>query len=157
MTRSAIVAREMSFRYPDSGELALKDANLDISGAGITALTGPSGSGKSTLLQCLAGLRTVTSGQVHVLGVDITAMRDPGLTVFRRERIGFVLQSPGLLPEMSGLDNVRSPGGCRRCAIGVRYEQHEPSWTGLASATSPNDSRGRCPVARPNASPWPER
>ena len=70
------------------------------------ALKGRSGSGKTTLLNCLAGLDRPTSGSIQVLGRDLSQMSERELTVWRRERIGLVFQSFGLLPTLSAYENV---------------------------------------------------
>jgi putative ABC transport system ATP-binding protein len=74
-----------------------------------TAIMGPSGSGKSTLLHCLAGLDTVTAGQVVIGGVDITGMDDDQLTRLRRDRVGFVFQAYNLVPTLNALENITLP------------------------------------------------
>ena len=56
-----------------------------------TAVMGPSGSGKSTLMHCLAGLDTVTSGEVWIGETALGSLSDKQLTLLRRERLGFVL------------------------------------------------------------------
>jgi len=62
---------------------------------------GPSGSGKSTLMHCLAGLDSVTSGEVYVGGQLVTGLDENGLTRLRRERVGFVFQQFNLLPTLT--------------------------------------------------------
>ncbi len=89
-----------------SGIPALRGVNLDVEPGLFVALKGRSGSGKTTLLNCLAGLDRPTSGSVHVLGHDLTRMSDQELTVWRREQIGLVFQSFGLLPTLSAYENV---------------------------------------------------
>ena len=74
-----------------------------------TAIMGPSGSGKSTLMHCLAGLDTVTSGQVFLAGREISALPDRELTKVRRDRIGFVFQSFNLVPTLTARQNILLP------------------------------------------------
>jgi putative ABC transport system ATP-binding protein len=74
-----------------------------------TAIMGPSGSGKSTLLHCLAGLDTVTSGQVVIGGADVTGMADDEVTRLRRDRMGFVFQAYNLIPMLTALENITLP------------------------------------------------
>src|SRR2546430_1766192 len=74
-----------------------------------TAVMGPSGSGKSTLMHCLAGLDTLTSGQVFIGDVELGALSDKELTRLRRERIGFVFQSYNLIPTLTALENITLP------------------------------------------------
>ncbi|RPJ27947.1 MAG: ABC transporter ATP-binding protein [Chloroflexi bacterium] len=85
---------------------ALRGANLNIQPGMFVALKGRSGSGKTTLLNCLAGLDRPTSGEVSVLGHDLMKMSDQDLTVWRREQIGLVFQSFGLLPTLSAYENI---------------------------------------------------
>lgn len=85
---------------------ALRGVNLNVQLGMFVALRGRSGSGKTTLLNCLAGLDRPTSGEVHVLGHDLMKMSDEELTVWRREQIGLVFQSFGLLPTLSAYENI---------------------------------------------------
>ena len=69
-------------------------------------IEGDPGSGKTTLLNCLAGLDRPTSGSVKVLGHDLMNMSDQALTEWRREQIGLVFQSFGLIPTLSAYENI---------------------------------------------------
>jgi putative ABC transport system ATP-binding protein len=88
---------------------ALRGVNLDIEAARFTAIMGPSGSGKSTLMHCLAGLDTVTEGEVFIGDVRITGLGDKGLTRIRREKVGFVFQQFNLLPTLTAEENIVLP------------------------------------------------
>ncbi|HOT92927.1 MAG TPA: ABC transporter ATP-binding protein [Anaerolineae bacterium] len=85
---------------------ALRGLSLNIEPGRFVALKGRSGSGKTTLLNCLSGLDKPTSGTVRVLGNDLMTMNDQQLTRWRREHLGFVFQSFGLLPTLSAYENV---------------------------------------------------
>jgi putative ABC transport system ATP-binding protein len=105
-----IEAKELWRIYPSrttaNGIPALRGVNLEVQPGSFVALKGRSGSGKTTLLNCLAGLDRPTSGNVHVLGHDLMNMSDQELTVWRREQIGLVFQSFGLLPTLSAYENI---------------------------------------------------
>jgi putative ABC transport system ATP-binding protein len=88
------------------GIKALTGISLQVPEGKFLALTGRSGCGKTTLLNCLAGLDRPTSGSIRILGVDINAMNDQELTIWRRENIGLIFQSFGLLPTLSAYENV---------------------------------------------------
>lgn len=75
-------------RQGDPDRVLLDDVNLDL-GERRIAVIGANGSGKSTLLRLLNGLRTVTSGQVLVDGLD--ADKD-GKAV--RQKVGFIFTDP---------------------------------------------------------------
>ncbi len=77
--------------------------------AHFTAIMGPSGSGKSTLMHCVAGLDSLTSGQVFIGDVDLSTLSDKELTLLRRERVGFVFQSFNLIPTLTALENITLP------------------------------------------------
>lgn len=88
------------------GIKALQGINLHVPAGKFVALTGRSGCGKTTLLNCLAGLDRPTSGSISILGRDLNAMTERELTVWRREKIGLIFQSFGLLPTLSAYENV---------------------------------------------------
>jgi putative ABC transport system ATP-binding protein len=88
------------------GVAALRGVNLQVGQGKFVALKGRSGSGKTTLLNCLAGLDQPTSGSIRVLGHDLGQMTEKELTIWRREQIGLVFQSFGLLPTLSAYENV---------------------------------------------------
>jgi putative ABC transport system ATP-binding protein len=89
-----------------AGIAALRGVNLNVCQGKFVALKGRSGSGKTTLLNCLAGLDQPNSGSVRVLGHDLVKMSEQELTSWRREQIGLVFQSFGLLPTFSAYENV---------------------------------------------------
>ena len=74
-----------------------------------TSIMGPSGSGKSTLLHCLAGLDTVTSGEIYIGDDDLADLNDRQLTHLRRDRLGFVFQTFNLIPTLTALENITLP------------------------------------------------
>jgi putative ABC transport system ATP-binding protein len=88
---------------------ALIGASLGIYAGQFTAIMGPSGSGKSTLMHVMAGLDTLTSGQVWLGDTEITRLQDAELTVLRRRRVGFVFQSFNLVPTLDVAANIRLP------------------------------------------------
>lgn len=85
---------------------ALRGVNITIEPGKLIALKGRSGSGKTTLLNCLGGLDRPTSGQILIYGNDLAALSDDHLTKWRREKVGFIFQSFGLLPTLSAYENV---------------------------------------------------
>jgi putative ABC transport system ATP-binding protein len=97
------------FGTGDTAVRALDDVSVDLARGHFTAIMGPSGSGKSTLMHCLAGLDTLTSGQVLLGEAELGSLSDKELTVLRRERVGFVFQSYNLIPTLSALENITLP------------------------------------------------
>ncbi len=97
------------FGTGETAVAALVDVSVDLPTGQFTAIMGPSGSGKSTLMHCLAGLDTLTSGQVFVGGTDLASLSDRERTILRRDRLGFVFQAFNLLPTLTAEENITLP------------------------------------------------
>jgi putative ABC transport system ATP-binding protein len=93
----------------EAGVTALAGVDVQFDRGAFTAIMGPSGSGKSTLLQCLAGLDSVTGGEIWLGDTKITGLNDTALTRLRRERLGFVFQGFNLLPVLDAKANILLP------------------------------------------------
>jgi putative ABC transport system ATP-binding protein len=111
--QSEVAARAAGlWKVYGSGEAqvtALRGVDVDITRGEYTAIMGPSGSGKSTLMHCLAGLDSVTRGDVYVGDVKVTGLSDSGLTALRRDKVGFVFQQFNLLPTLTAAENITLP------------------------------------------------
>lgn len=106
-----VEARDLHRDY-HSGEgvvQAVAGVNLAVAAGELVVLTGRSGSGKTTLLNVLGGLDRATRGSVYIGGVDLSRLNDSQMTRLRREHLGFVFQSYGLIPTLSALENVELP------------------------------------------------
>jgi putative ABC transport system ATP-binding protein len=90
----------------DTAVHALDGVDVDFEHGRFTAIMGPSGSGKSTLLHCLAGLDQLTSGQVYLGDLELSALSEKELTRVRRDRLGFVFQSYNLVPTLTADENI---------------------------------------------------
>jgi putative ABC transport system ATP-binding protein len=93
----------------DTAVIALDDVSVEFPAERFTAIMGPSGSGKSTLMHCVAGLDTLTSGQVYVAGIDLGTLSERDLTKLRRDRVGFVFQAFNLVPTLTAIENITLP------------------------------------------------
>jgi len=83
---------------------AVDGVSAHIAPSEVVVIIGPSGSGKSTYLRCLNGLETLTSGQIVIDGVDLTAKKTD-LNLVRRE-VGMVFQQFNLFPHKTVLQNI---------------------------------------------------
>ena len=101
--------------------VALRDVSTEFARGRFTAIMGPSGSGKSTLMHCLAGLDTVTRGEVHIGATKVTGMGDKALTRLRRDRVGFIFQQFNLLPTLSAEENILLP-------LSIAGRKPDPGW-----------------------------
>ncbi len=86
--------------------MALSAVSLHIVEGEVAIVMGSSGSGKTTLLQVIGTLMKPTSGKISVKGVDITRLSEKDLPKIRIKNLGFVFQSPNLLPSLTALENV---------------------------------------------------
>ena len=87
----------------------LDKVNLKISAGTFNVFIGPSGSGKSTLLNLIAMLDTATDGEILFEGKNILKLSEKKKAKLRLDKIGFVFQFDGLLPEFNVLENVNMP------------------------------------------------
>jgi putative ABC transport system ATP-binding protein len=88
---------------------ALKDATFTVPRGQMLAVRGRSGSGKTTLLNLIGGLDEPESGRVEVDRHEVTALDENGLLALRRNTVGFVFQSFGLIPVLSAAENIGVP------------------------------------------------
>ncbi|MFT4469543.1 ABC transporter ATP-binding protein [Arthrobacter sulfonylureivorans] len=105
-----------------AGQPAVQDLTLDIERGSITVFVGPSGCGKTTSLRMINRMVEPTAGSVLVDGQDVSAQPAAAL----RRSMGYVMQSAGLLPHRTVLDNVATVprlNGVRRAAARKRAEE----------------------------------
>ncbi|MFL2944116.1 MAG: ABC transporter ATP-binding protein [Candidatus Poseidoniales archaeon] len=84
----------------------LTGIDLDIAKGELIVLLGPSGSGKTTLLNLIAGIDTANSGEILVLGKNLSEMTDLELTEYRRDSVGYIFQFYNLLPNLTVMENA---------------------------------------------------
>ncbi|WP_125776751.1 ABC transporter ATP-binding protein [Antribacter gilvus] len=99
---------------------ALSGAAVSVAPGELLVVRGPSGSGKTTLLNLLGGLDKPTSGQVWLGERELTAMSEAQVLAARRDEIGYVFQSFGLVPVLSAAENVEVPLRLRRTPAAER-------------------------------------
>ncbi len=92
----------------------LRGINIRVKKGNIVCILGESGAGKSTLLHILGTLEkpTFKKKEKTVLKIDgenVLSLSEKKLSIIRNEKIGFVFQSPKLLPEFTALENVCLP------------------------------------------------
>ncbi len=84
----------------------LKGINLSIEKGELVVLLGPSGSGKTTLLNLIAGIDKANTGQIQILGAELSKMNDLELTDYRKDTVGYIFQFYNLLPNLTVLENA---------------------------------------------------
>lgn len=88
---------------------ALDHMNLRIEKGQFVAVIGASGSGKSTLLHMLGGIDRPTSGSVFVDHLDISALDETQLALYRRRKVGLIYQFYNLIPSLIVEKNILLP------------------------------------------------
>ncbi|SMY35904.1 ABC transporter ATP-binding protein [Photobacterium andalusiense] len=109
----------------------LQDVSLEVEQGESIALVGVSGAGKSTLMTLLAGLDVPTSGEIELLGHNLTNLNDEQRAQLRSESIGFVFQNFLLLPTLNALENVTLPCLIQNNDIDIERGKHLLSMVGL--------------------------
>jgi osmoprotectant transport system ATP-binding protein len=84
------------------GTVAVVDLNLSVPSDKITVIVGPSGCGKTTTLRMVNRMLEPTNGQITWDGVPLRSKRKTTL----RRQMGYVIQSGGLFPHRTVLDNI---------------------------------------------------
>ncbi len=132
----SVTRLKRSFKSGSEDIAVLKDISLTVNRGEFVAVMGASGSGKSTLLNVLGGLLPPDAGTVTVDGLDLGSMSDAALTVYRRDRVGFIFQMFNLVGTLNVEENILLPSlaGGRKVApsaldamiekVGLSHRRH---------------------------------
>ncbi|WP_426996482.1 ABC transporter ATP-binding protein [Pseudarthrobacter sp. N5] len=101
MAEAMIEFQSVTKQY-QSGQAAVDQLSMSIDKGSITVFVGPSGCGKTTSLRMINRMVEPTSGTITVGGKDVTSVVAADL----RRSMGYVMQSSGLMPHRSVLDNI---------------------------------------------------
>lgn len=98
-----------SYQQGSQQLIVLNELNFTINAGERVAIIGTSGSGKTTLLNLLGGIDKPSSGEVIIMGQNISRLKGKDQDVLRNQTLGFVYQFHHLLGEFSALENVAMP------------------------------------------------
>ncbi|WP_129842728.1 ATP-binding cassette domain-containing protein [Streptomyces sp. RFCAC02] len=96
-------------RYSHNGSPALLGVSVNIRQGEILAVTGPRGCGKTTLLTCLSGQIVPDEGEVWFNSVPVHTLPPPSRERLRRDRFGWVGDTPQLVDELTAWENAALP------------------------------------------------
>ncbi|MEU9040713.1 MULTISPECIES: ABC transporter ATP-binding protein [unclassified Kitasatospora] len=119
----AVTDLRRSFGTGERTVHALRGVSFAVGRGELAALKGRSGSGKTTLLNLVGGLDSPTGGSISLDGIDLAGLNEDGRLALRRERIGFVFQSFGLIPMLTAAENVGVPMRLRKVPPAEREER----------------------------------
>ena len=113
--KAVIEARNLVKTYGEGEGLmyALNDVSITVYEHDFLVILGGSGSGKSTFLNMIGAIDKVDSGEIIVNGRDIVKLKDKGLTLYRRNEVGFVYQFFNLINDITVFQNVTLAPGSR--------------------------------------------
>ena len=97
------------YRSGSTQQVVFDGLSFSVGKGETVALLGASGSGKTTLLNLVSGIDSPDSGKVLLDGVDVHALTEPGRTLLRRRRIGFVFQFFNLIQTLTVGENIALP------------------------------------------------
>jgi putative ABC transport system ATP-binding protein len=97
------------FAWPGRDAFSLAVDGFSLPAAKRILLIGPSGSGKSTFLSLICGIVAPQTGEIDILGTDITKLPASARDGFRAEHFGIIFQIFNLLPYGTVIDNVLLP------------------------------------------------
>ncbi len=132
------VRKSYNLGLPNEAEV-LHGISFEIASGEFVALIGPSGSGKSTLLNIIGLLERMTAGSYRIQGEETQKLNDAGLTLRRRQALGFVFQFHHLLPAFTALENVTLPALMREGFVSAQQLERARSMlagVGLEKAMS---------------------
>lgn len=109
----------------------LKALELEIHAGESVAIVGSSGAGKSTLLALLAGLDTLTHGELALFGASLSSLDEDGRARLRAGQVGFVFQNFQLLPTLTALENVLLPLELSESSVDAHQAQQWLARVGL--------------------------
>lgn len=114
-------AKNLSRKYKigDEDFYALRRVSFEVEEKEIVTILGPSGSGKSTLLNIIGGVDRADEGDIEVDGIRLEEINDRELTLYRRNKIGFVFQFYNLIPNLTVYENVEVASSISKNPISI--------------------------------------
>lgn len=102
---------DLTIEYTSGGYVVRPIDGLDLRATtgSLVLLLGPSGCGKTSLLSCLGGILSPARGRVRFGDVEVTSLKGPMMTEYRRRTVGIVFQSFNLVSSLTAFENVMQP------------------------------------------------
>ena len=108
MTTPSVECLDLSKTYPGADRPVIDGLNLAVQQGELLVMVGPSGCGKSTVLRMIAGLETISRGELRIHGRRVNELEP------KARDVAMVFQDYALYPHMSVRDNLAFPLKMRR-------------------------------------------
>ncbi|SKC86472.1 ABC transporter ATP-binding protein [Maledivibacter halophilus] len=140
---NVLVARNLKKVYGSRGNIypALDDINLEIKEGEFVGIMGPSGAGKTTLLNVVSTIDRPTSGTITIDDEDIVKMNEKRLSLFRRNKLGFIFQDFNLLDTLTIRENIVLPLALSK----INYKEIERRVNEVSNKLGINDILNKYP------------
>ena len=124
---AAIVVNDVSktYRSARGAITALDHVSIDIAAGEVACIVGRAGSGKTTLLFAIGGLERPDTGTITVAGREIGSLDRQARCAYRRDLVGWLLEDPALLPQLTAAENVALPLRMLHVPEAVAHERAE--------------------------------
>jgi putative ABC transport system ATP-binding protein len=125
VSEPVVITRDVwrNFEVGEDVVHAVRSVDLELGRGKLTVVHGRSGAGKTTLLNMIGGLDRPTHGQIFLDGAEVSALDEDALVDLRRNKLGFVFQSFGLIPILTAAENVEVPLRLRNVDPRLRAER----------------------------------
>lgn len=102
---------DLTIEYSSGGYAVrpIDGLNVKMRSGALALLLGPSGCGKTSLLSALGGILTPKSGSIEFGDTEVTSLKGPDLTEYRRRTVGIVFQAFNLVASLTALENITVP------------------------------------------------
>lgn len=101
----AVSYEQVSFAYPQAGEMAIRDIDFKVPDHGTVGIIGGTGSGKSTVLHLLNHMYDASKGKVLIYGKDVRSYKEKELTKIvglYRSAVCFSMEASGTISVSDG-------------------------------------------------------
>ena len=102
---------------------ALDGISFSVAKGEFVAIMGASGSGKSTLLNVISTIDRVSAGDIFLEGKNLAQLKENDLSLFRRDKLGFIFQEYNLLDTLTVEENITLPLNLKKVSAGETHKE----------------------------------
>lgn len=102
---------------------ALDGISFSVEKGEFVAIMGASGSGKSTLLNVISTIDRVSAGDILLEGKNLAQLKENDLSLFRRDKLGFIFQEYNLLDTLTVGENITLPLNLKKTGASETHKE----------------------------------